>query len=140
MQITEIAPYKSEVRVVYNVTFGILVLIETQQASAVSKTRKYFAGMSSPAEGNVYIRPVRGNVHGIYAFLQQYRYMICYFFFSHFTSLFVVHRSSFIISSRAAPNASGAIKGISVRSLAHISILLSTPIKRTSLCIPAICR
>ena len=37
MQIPEVAAYKSEVRIVYNVPFGIFILVETQQSSAVSQ-------------------------------------------------------------------------------------------------------
>ena len=37
MQIPEVAAYKSEVRIVYDVPFGIFILVETKQSSTVSQ-------------------------------------------------------------------------------------------------------
>ena len=41
MQIPEVAAYKSEVRIVYDVPFGIFVLVETKQSSTVSQAGEY---------------------------------------------------------------------------------------------------
>ena len=46
MQIPEVAAYKSEVRIVYDVPFGIFVLVETKQSSTVSQAGEYLAGMA----------------------------------------------------------------------------------------------
>ena len=81
MQIPEVAAYKSEVRIVYDVPFGILVLVETKQSSTVSQAGEYLAGMAAAAECYVYIRSVRMDIHSVYALHQQYRNMICRFFF-----------------------------------------------------------
>ena len=87
------------------------------------------------SECNVYIRSIRLDIHTVNAFFQQYRYVICQFIFSPSCLL-----SSFIISSNAAPNSSGDMKGCSARSFAQISILLSMPIKRISPWILQICK
>ena len=81
MQIPEVAAYKSEVRIVYDVPFGIFVLVETKQSSTVSQAGEYLAGMAAAAECHVYIRSVRTDIHSVNAWHQQYRNMICRFFF-----------------------------------------------------------
>ena len=62
MQITEVASYKSEVRIIYDVPFGIFILVETKQSSTVSEAGKYLAGMSAAAKCDIYIRPVRDGI------------------------------------------------------------------------------
>ena len=56
MQIPEVAAYKSEVRIVYDVPFGIFILVETKQSSTVSQAGEYLAGMAAASECHVYIR------------------------------------------------------------------------------------
>ena len=41
MQIPEVAAYKSEVRIVYDVPFGIFILVETKQSSTVAQAGEY---------------------------------------------------------------------------------------------------
>ena len=89
MQIPEVAAYKSEVRIVYDVPFGIFVLVETKQSSTVSQAGEYLAGMAAAAECHVYIRSVRTDIHSVNAWHQQYRNMICRFFF-HFSFITIV--------------------------------------------------
>ncbi len=40
---------KVKVRIVYDVPFGIFVLVETKQSSTVSQTGEYLAGMAAAA-------------------------------------------------------------------------------------------
>lgn len=48
MQIPEVAAYKSEVRIVYDVPFGIFILVETKQSSTVSQAGEYLAEWPPP--------------------------------------------------------------------------------------------
>lgn len=83
MQVAEVAAYECKMRVVHNVAFRILVLVEAQQPAAVFQAGQYLARMSSSTKRYVYIRAVRTDVHCIYARHQQYGDVICCFFFHH---------------------------------------------------------
>ena len=56
MQVAEVAAYECKMRVVHNVTFRILVLVEAQQPAAVFQAGQYLARMSSSTKRYVYIR------------------------------------------------------------------------------------
>ena len=89
MQIPEVAAYKSEVRIVYDVPFGIFILVETKQSSTVSQAGEYLAEWPPPPNVTINTRLVRTHIDSVISWHQQYRNMICCFFF-HFSFITIV--------------------------------------------------
>ena len=136
----EVAADEGEVRFAFHlfgILQGILVLVEAVEMSCALKAPEYLPAVAAATECEVHIYAAGLDVKSINCLFQQYRHMIFLTPREHYNILLYYVLSSFIISSKMLPTFSGSLSRPSAACLLQISMVSSTPMKRTSLLMPA---